>query len=190
MTTSSTAASALASLLADPPSWLPPVNHWEVAEDTDSWILSGQLAGEMPEAPAFRLLAPLMEIAETPHSDDGRLVKVPFTWEGVAVQVWYLRPIERWIVPERCVTCPTELGAPDVSFVRLGEGREASVVCVPCRDRMHAEWVSTICPASEDRKEHNWWFSLPDDGWRCTVCKAVRKDASDPATAVRAAVVR
>ncbi|MEV0525984.1 hypothetical protein AB0I66_21345 [Streptomyces sp. NPDC050439] len=141
MSTASTVAAALTSLLEAAPSWLPPVNHWEVAEDIDTWILSGQLAGEMPETPAFRLLAPMIEIAEDAHTDDGRLVKVPFTWEGVAGQVWYLRPIERWIVPELCASCPTALGDPGVSFVRLG-GRDAPVVCVPCRDRMHTHWIA------------------------------------------------
>lgn len=186
MSTASSVANALASLLAESPSWLPPVNHWEVAEDADSWVLSGQLAGEMPEAPAFRLLAPLMEVAELPHSDDGRLVKVPFSWEGVAGQVWYLRPIDRWVVPERCATCPTLLADVGNSFVRLG-GREAPVICVPCRDRMHEQWIVTACPRPE-AGDHNWWFSLPDDGWKCTECRMVRKDSTDPKTTIRAAV--
>lgn len=189
MSAASTVANALASLLEAAPSWLPPVNHWEIAEDAGTWTLSAGLAGEMGEIAAFRLLAPMIEVADTPHSDDGRLVKVPFTWEGVAGQVWYLRPVERWVVPERCATCPTLLADSGNSFVRLG-GRGAPVICVPCRDRMHARWVATTCPASEDREEHHWWFSLPDDGWSCTFCREVRKDSADPATTVRSAVTR
>lgn len=140
MSTPSTVATALASLLDSAPSWLPSVDHWEIAEDTDTWILSGQLAGDLREAEAFRLLAPMMERATTTHSDDGRLVTVPFEWDGVAGQVWYLRPVERYIVPERCATCPTLLADTGTAFVRLG-GRGAPVICVPCRDRMHEAWV-------------------------------------------------
>ncbi|AQS70890.1 hypothetical protein [Streptomyces pactum] len=140
MSAPSTVAAALASLLDTAPSWLPQVDHWEIAEDTDTWILSGQLAGDPREAEAFRLLAPVMERATTPHSDDGRLVKVPFEWDGVTGQVWYLRPVERYVVPERCASCPTLLADAGNQFVRLG-GRGAPVICVPCRDRMHEAWV-------------------------------------------------
>ncbi|MFE6354323.1 hypothetical protein ACFVOO_15995 [Streptomyces rochei] len=140
MSAPSTIAAALASLLDTAPSWLPQVDHWEIAEDTDTWVLSGQLAGDLREAEAFRLLAPMMERAKTAHSDDGRLVKVPFEWDGVPGQVWYLRPVERYVVPERCATCPTLLAGAGNQFVRLG-GRGAPVICVPCRDRMHEAWV-------------------------------------------------
>ncbi|MGX1116344.1 hypothetical protein RKD37_001707 [Streptomyces ambofaciens] len=140
MSAPSTIAAALASLLDTAPSWLPQVDHWEIAEDTDTWILSGQLAGDPREAEAFRLLAPVIERAPSAHSDDGRLVKVPFEWDGVPGQVWYLRPVERWIVPERCASCPTLLADAGNQFVRLG-GRGAPVICVPCRDRMHEAWV-------------------------------------------------
>jgi hypothetical protein len=65
--------------------------------------------------------------------------------DEVPVRVWWLAPIERWVVPETCATCPTKLGDPDVRFVRLGEGdREAPVICVPCRDRMQREWVGRL----------------------------------------------
>lgn len=140
MSAPSTIAAALASLLDTAPSWLPQVDHWEIAEDTDTWVLSGQLAGDLREAEAFRLLAPMMERAKTAHSDDGRLVKVPFEWDGVPGQVWYLRPVERYVVPERCATCPTLLAGAGNQFVRLG-GRGAPVICVPCRDRMYEAWV-------------------------------------------------
>ncbi|MET7321467.1 hypothetical protein [Streptomyces sp. NPDC005549] len=140
MSAPSTVAAALASLLDTAPSWLPQVDHWEIAEDTDTWILSGQLAGDMSETAAFRLLAPVIERAPSAHSDDGSLVKVPFEWDGVAGQVWYLRPVERYIVPERCASCPTLLADAGNQFVRLG-GPGAPVICVPCRDRMHEAWV-------------------------------------------------
>ncbi|GHA95120.1 hypothetical protein GCM10010330_56590 [Streptomyces tendae] len=140
MSAPSTIAAALASLLDTAPSWLPQVDHWEIAEDTDTWILSGQLAGDPREAEAFGLLAPVIERAPSAHSDDGRLVKVPFEWDGVPGQVWYLRPVERYVVPERCATCPTLLADAGNQFVRLG-GRGAPVICVPCRDRMHEAWV-------------------------------------------------
>jgi hypothetical protein len=179
-------AAALASLLDTAPSWLPQVDHWEIAEDSDTWILSGQLAGDMSESAAFRLLAPMIERATSAHSDDGRLVKVPFEWDGVAGQVWYLRPVERYIVPERCASCPTLLAGVGTQFVRLG-GRGAPVICVPCRDRMHEQWIVTACPAP-DGGDHNWWYSLPDEGWQCTQCRMVRTDPSDPKTMTRLAV--
>ncbi|MFJ6061657.1 hypothetical protein ACIQHU_01315 [Streptomyces tendae] len=141
MSAPSTVAAALASLLDAAPSWLPQVDHWEIAEDTDTWILSGQLAGELSETAAFQLLAPVMERATSAHSDDGSLVKVPFEWDGVAGQVWYLRPVTRWVVPERCASCPTLLADAGNQFVRLGGGPGAPVICVPCRDRMHEAWV-------------------------------------------------
>ncbi|WCN06008.1 hypothetical protein [Streptomyces sp. M92] len=140
MSAPSTVATALASLLDTAPSWLPQVDHWEIAEDSNTWILSGQLAGDPREAEAFRLLAPMMERAPSAHSDDGRLVKVPFEWDGVTGQVWYLRPVDRYVVPERCATCATPLADAGNQFVRLG-GRGAPVICVPCRDRMHEAWV-------------------------------------------------
>ncbi|MBZ6250514.1 hypothetical protein KVH27_19300 [Streptomyces olivaceus] len=141
MSAPSAVAATLASLLDAAPSWLPLVDHWEIAEDTDTWTLSGQLAGDPSEVEAFRLLAPVMERASAAHSDDGRLVKVPFEWDGVLGQVWYLRPVKRWVVPERCASCPTLLADVGAQFVRLGAGPGVPVICVPCRDRMHEGWV-------------------------------------------------
>lgn len=141
----STAAAALAALLDDAPAWLPPVDHWEVAQDGDRWIVQGQLATDdntLGEGAAYRLLGSIVEQTGQQLTDDGRLIRAEFTHFGFPMNVWYLRPILRWIVPEQCATCPTKLGAPDVRFVRLGEGdRQAPVICVPCRDRMQASWV-------------------------------------------------
>ncbi|MFG2468684.1 hypothetical protein ACGFXB_24960 [Streptomyces canus] len=140
---SAAAAAALAELLSTPPAWLPPVDHWEIAEDDGAWLLSASLRGadDFPERRRFHMIEQIAAASKLPVEDDGRLVKARFDVDGVQAQVWYLRPIERWITPERCATCPTKLGAPDVSFVRLGEGRDAPVVCVACRDRMHAAWI-------------------------------------------------
>ncbi|MFD9212052.1 hypothetical protein ACFVY9_02830 [Streptomyces sp. NPDC059544] len=146
---SAAAAAALAELLAAPPAWLPPVDHWEIAEDDDAWLLSASLRGadDLPERRRFHLIERIAAASGLPVDDDGRIVKARFVVDGVQAQVWYLRPVERWVVPEQCVTCPTQLGAPDVAFVRLGEGRDAPVVCVPCRDRMHAAWVKLADPS-------------------------------------------
>ncbi|MEV8394785.1 MULTISPECIES: hypothetical protein [unclassified Streptomyces] len=143
---SAVAAAALAGLLAAPPAWLPPVDHWEIADDDGAWLLSASLRGadDFPEQRRFHMIEQIGAASGLPVEDDGRIVKARFVVDGVQAQVWYLRPIKRWIVPEQCATCPTKLGAPDVKFVRLGEGdREAPVICVPCRDRMQAEWVIT-----------------------------------------------
>lgn len=141
----STAAAALAALLDDAPAWLPPVDHWEVAQDDGRWIVQGQLATEgdtLGEAAAYRLLGSIVEQSGQQLADDGRLIRAEFAHFGFPMSVWYLRPVLRWIVPEQCATCPTKLGAPDVQFVRLGKGdRQAPVICVPCRDRMQAGWV-------------------------------------------------
>lgn len=185
----STAAAALAALLDDAPAWLPPVDHWEVAQDDDRWIVQGQLATDgdtLGEGAAYRLLGSIVEQSGRQLTDDGRLIRAEFTHFGFPMNVWYLRPILRWIVPEQCATCPTKLGAPDVRFVRLGEGdRQAPVICVPCRDEMQASWVSRTCAAAGDRTDHDWWYSLPDDGWKCTWCHMVRTDASNPASMTR-----
>ncbi|MFB7212747.1 hypothetical protein [Streptomyces sp. NPDC056255] len=144
--TASTAAAALAALTDDAPAWLPPVNHWEIARDGDRWIVSGQLDTDgdtLSEADAYRLLGPIIEQSGQQLDDDGGLIRARFAHFGVSCDVWFLRPVLRWVVPEHCATCPTKLGDPDVRFVRLGTGdREAPVICVPCRDRMQAHWVA------------------------------------------------
>ncbi|MYT56914.1 hypothetical protein GTW29_09275 [Streptomyces sp. SID7834] len=141
----STAAAALAALADDAPAWLPPVDHWEIAREGEHWIVSGQLCtegGTLGEGSAYRLLGPIVEQSGRQLVDDGRQITAVFEHFGVPVSVWYLRPVLRWLVPEQCATCPTKLGSPEVAFVRLGAGdREAPVICVPCRDRMHASWV-------------------------------------------------
>lgn len=157
---SAAAAAALAELLTAPPAWLPPVDHWEIAEDDGAWLLSASLRGadDFPERRRFHMIEQIAAASGLPVEDDGRIVKARFVVDGVQAQVWYLRPIERWVVPEHCATCPTKLGAPDVSFVRIGEGREAPVICVACRDRMHAAWIKsaandTLAPARAAARE-------------------------------------
>lgn len=140
------AASALAGLLTSPPAWLPPVNQWELYEDDGEWSLSASLRGadDLGESVRHRLLAKIAGASELPIEDDGRIVKGRFVVDGVQASVWYLRPFKRWVRPEHCATCPTKLGDPGVTFVRLGEGdTEAPVICVPCRDRMHAAWIKS-----------------------------------------------
>ncbi|WP_394425526.1 hypothetical protein [Streptomyces sp. SGAir0957] len=137
-----TVAAALDALLNEAPAWLPPVTSWEVAEDGDHWILSGGIpdsVGSMTAAKALGLVAGEHGVEV---NDDGRMMTVLFTWREARVQLYYFRPA-RWTAPERCATCPTKLGAEGVAYVRLGEGHEAPVVCVACRDRMHAAWLAT-----------------------------------------------
>lgn len=184
-----TVAAALDALLNEAPAWLPDVTSWELAKDGDDWVLSGGLPDELSEAQAAAALGRVAGRFGIDVADDGRRMTASFAHDEARVQLWYFRPVLRWVVPEQCATCPTKLGAPDVKFVKLGEERDAAVVCIPCRDRMHAWWVASTCPAAEDRAEHHWWFSLPDDGWKCTVCRSVRRDPSDPATTVRPAVI-
>ncbi|MFJ3587487.1 hypothetical protein ACIQUY_29475 [Streptomyces sp. NPDC090231] len=180
-----TASAALASLLDRPPVWLPNVDHWEVAHDGDRWIVQGQLAGDPGEWSAFKALQPIAEQSGRELADDGRLVKAGFEVDDVPCNVWWLRPILRWVIPEQCATCPTKLGAPDVKFVRLGEGdREAPVICVSCRDSMQADWVTRVCKATE-LDDHHWWFSAPADGWQCTHCGTVRTNPHDMSTTTR-----
>lgn len=184
-------AAALAALLDDAPAWLPPVDHWEIGQEKDgTWIVQGQLAGDLSEDAAYKALVPVVQDSGQALDDNGRLIYARFRHSEVPMAVWYLRPVLRWVVPERCATCPTELGVPEVKFVRLGDGtRQAPVICLPCRERMHATWVASTCSADEDRGEHHWWFSLPDDGWKCTQCATVRTDPRDMATTTRAARV-
>jgi hypothetical protein len=179
-------ASAISGLAVAP--WMPRIASWEIAPDDDVWGAHAEVDAET-SGPAFRELHALADAVRSVVALDGRLASVTFTEADyeVPIRVWWLQPVERWIVPERCATCPTALGDPGVAFVRLGEPgeREAPVVCIPCRDLMHSEWVSTTCPAA-DRAEHHWWFSGPDNGWSCTTCRTVRTDPADPATMTRA----
>ncbi|MEV7491465.1 hypothetical protein AB0O08_11995 [Streptomyces anulatus] len=188
--TASHSAAALGALLDDAPAWLPPVDHWEVAREKDgTWIVQGQLSADgdtLTESAAYKALVPIVEQSGQALDDDGRLVSARFRHLDVPMSVWYLRPVLRWVVPEHCATCPTELGSPDVKFVRLGDGtRTAPVICLPCRDLMQAAWVTRICPAAA-WDDHHWWFSLPDDGWKCTYCATVRTDPRDASTTTRA----
>lgn len=186
----STAAAALAALTDNGPAWLPPVDHWEIARIDGRWIVSGQLATNgdtLGEAAAHRLLNPIVEQSGQQLFDDGQLIRASFVHLNVQCDVWYLRSGRPWVTPARCETCPTALAGTGTSFVRLGAGdRDAPVICVPCRDRMQAEWVSRTCPSHEDRGDHHWWYSLPDGGWKCTWCDSVRTDANDPSTETRA----
>ena len=180
-------AAAITALNADP--WVPPISHWEIATTDGLWGAHGEV-GAANEDDAYAFLRTVAETHRVDLADDGRTVTVDFEYDEVPVRFWWLRPIARWIVPERCATCPTALGDPGVAFVRLGEGdREAPVICVPCRDAMHTRWVSTTCPADGERADHHWWFSLPDNGWKCTTCSTVRTDVNDPATTTRQARV-
>ncbi|MET8475380.1 hypothetical protein ABZY90_19810 [Streptomyces sp. NPDC006422] len=136
------AAAALGALLAEAPEWLPAVTSWEIAEDGDSWILCGSLPDSFGEGRAAKVFGLVAGEHGVEVDDDGRTMKVLLTREDTRMQLYYFRPITGWVVPERCATCPTELGAPDVKFVRLGEGPDAPVICVACRDRMHAAWTT------------------------------------------------
>ncbi|MFF8656760.1 hypothetical protein [Streptomyces huasconensis] len=142
-----TVAAALDALLAEAPSWLPDVRSWEIAEDGDDWVLSGGLADDLGEAKAAQALGLVAGEHGVVVADDGRRMSVPFVWQGARGRLWYSRPVLRWVVPERCATCPTKLGAPDVRFVKLGEALDAPVVCIPCRDRMHAAWLAGVRPS-------------------------------------------
>lgn len=141
-TTAAIAAAAFADLTAVAPDWLPPVDHWETSRADGSWQIDGQVVAET-EAEAHRLLTAVTAAAYgAALDDDGRTIRARLQWRGTPVSLWWLRPIQRWIVPETCATCPTKLGPPDVAFVRLGPGQDAPVICVPCRDRMHAAWAA------------------------------------------------
>ncbi|MFC8862699.1 hypothetical protein [[Kitasatospora] papulosa] len=147
----STAAAALAALTDDAPSWLPPVDHWEIALVDGRWIVSGQLNSNgdtLGASGAYRLLGPIAEQSGQQLADDGQLIRASFVHFNVQCDVWFLRSGRPWVTPDRCATCPTELAGTGTSYVRLGEGdREAPVICVPCRDRMQAEWVANASAA-------------------------------------------
>ncbi|MFF7365661.1 hypothetical protein [Streptomyces sp. NPDC008125] len=141
----SNAAAALAALTDDAPAWLPPVDHWEIARDGDRWIVSGQLdtnGDTLGVDDARRLLGPIAEQSGQPLAGTSHLITARFEHFAVPVSVWYLRPDPHWTTPEQCAACPAKLAGTGTAFVRLGEGdRNAPVLCVPCRDRMHSEWI-------------------------------------------------
>lgn len=139
--TALTATYALASLLDEPPVWLPPISHCEIATTDGVWGVHAELDAAT-EAEAYKQARDVSEENGVELHDDGRTILVDVELTGVAFRFWWLRPVLRWHVPEQCATCLTKLGAPDVGFVRLGEGdREAPVICLSCRDRMQAAWV-------------------------------------------------
>lgn len=180
------ASSALDSLLSDPPSWLPPVDHWEIASDDGAWSIQGQLApGDDTPKAALRRAA---DADEVEVSDDGHFLNATFTWDGVAFRIWHLHPARMWMKrPDNCATCMTELGT--TGFAWLGEhGADGQppvdAICLPCRDAMHHRWLTAKCPA-DSADDHNWW-AYAGGGWICAACRAVRTDPNDRATQTRA----
>lgn len=137
-------AAAITSLNADP--WVPPISHWEIATTDGRWGAHGEI-GATNEGDAYAFLRNVAETHRVELADDGRSVTVDFEYDEVPVRFWWLRPIVRWVVPERCATCPTKLGAPDVQFVRL-VGPDGAVICVPCRDAMQLHWVAAVAGES------------------------------------------
>lgn len=122
--------------------WLPPTLNWEIATTDGVWGAHCEIAADTVSE-AYRLLCSIASAHGSEVGDDSRLLTVDFEHQGTPVRAWWLRPIQRWVTPEHCATCPTKLGDPAVSFVRLGVGPEAPVICVPCRDLMHARWMAT-----------------------------------------------
>ncbi|MEU5608399.1 hypothetical protein AB0H03_06525 [Streptomyces sparsogenes] len=120
--------------------WLPPTLNWEIATTDGVWGAHCEIAAA-DVSEAYRLLCSIASARGAEVGDDDRLLTVDFTYDDVPVRAWWLRPVTRWDVPEQCATCPTVLSGPAVSFVRLGVGSDAPVICVPCRDRMHGRWV-------------------------------------------------
>jgi hypothetical protein len=138
-TTAGIAAAALADLEAAAPGWLPPVSHWEITQGPEgSWEIDGQVAVETEDR-AHQLLTAAAQGREL--DDNGQTMQAHTTWRGVRLGLWWQRPFPQWPVPETCATCPTKIGG-TVAFVRLGAGQDAPVICVPCRDRMHAAWTA------------------------------------------------
>jgi hypothetical protein len=129
----------------DGTAWMPRIKSWEIATTDGVWGAHGELDAEGSVTAMTTLAKFAGDVGSEITEATERLVTVDFVFREVPVRVWWLRPIQRWVIPETCATCPTKLGDPGVRFVRLGEGdREAAVICVPCRDRMQAEWVAAV----------------------------------------------
>lgn len=123
--------------------WLPRIASWEIAPTSGVWGAHAELAADDSVAAVMALTKLASEVGAELVDATPRLMVVDFVRGEVPVRVWWLKPIMRWLVPETCATCPTKLGGPDVPFVRIGVGDpEAPVICVPCRDRMHREFVA------------------------------------------------
>ncbi|MEV8353141.1 hypothetical protein ACFVTT_23515 [Streptomyces niveus] len=120
--------------------WMPPLKSWEIAPTDKGWGVHGEVDVDN-EDDAYAFLRNVAETARVELEDDGRLVTVSWDHSAGPVRLWWLRPIVRWVVPERCATCPTKLGAPEVQFVRLGDP-DGAVICLLCRDAMHRHWVA------------------------------------------------
>jgi hypothetical protein len=161
------AAEALNNLTYIPPTFLPPIVHWEIHQDEQGIQINGQLADETRNG--SDVLAAVAAAAPKGQLDNGsdRILRANFVWIDIPVSIWWMPPILRWIVPPACATCPTELGAPDVPFVRLGTGQDAPVICIPCRDLMHQRWITAgSATASEPTRfldrHGDTWETRPD----------------------------
>lgn len=122
--------------------WLPQIASWEIAQIDGVWGAHGHVDADDLVAAVMAMTKLASEVGAE-LAVDGRLLSVSFTEMDVPVRVLWFVPIDRWIVPETCATCPTKLGGPGVQFVRIGVGvPDAPVICVPCRDRMHREFVA------------------------------------------------
>lgn len=144
-----TAASALLDLLDTRPDWLPTVTSWELFQEADG---GHSLNGGLPDADQMqggyeRLQWIAAAFDGGMFQDDGSHYWARFQWDGVQFGLYQFRPVQRWIVPATCATCPAPLsGEPGAAFVRVGDGRDAPVICVPCRDEMHRRWLTEHRP--------------------------------------------
>lgn len=140
--TASSAALAVADLIDEAPPWLPPVDHWELFRDGDTYEVNGNLDTQV--LGAFQLLKGLHFAPLGRFEDDGKSAKGRFQWNGVQFMIYRVHQGTTWTTPETCLTCPTKLAGTKNAFVRIGDawlGQGAAVICVPCRDRMHADWI-------------------------------------------------
>jgi hypothetical protein len=149
--------------------WMPPIQHFEIATTDDVWGIHLEVDTENPSDASGWLTRLAGQVgAGFPRTDD-LTMHVDFTHLGIPVRVWYLKPVQQWIVPEHCATCPTKLGSPDVPFVKLTphsatieQIKAAPVICMTCRDRMHRAWAGSASRfgASEGLDDKGLWLNL------------------------------
>ncbi|WP_327258261.1 hypothetical protein [Streptomyces sp. NBC_01244] len=142
-------AAFLAELLGHAPAWLPQVDNWELfREDDGRYSLSGAIT------PGTRPVADLLRGAADANGgsyEEGRASFARFTLEGRDITLYHHAPPAHRPAPS-CTTCGSSLTGPCVPLVWIGTVPQA--ICVPCRDRMHHDFLTANKPeALAVRKE-------------------------------------
>lgn len=133
----------LTELLAQEPSWLPPVSSWELFREADGrYSLSGAIV------PGPRTAANILRDAANANDgsyEEGVASYARFTLDRHDVTLYHLPPPASRPAPS-CTTCTASFGEPGTPFVWIGTSPKP--ICIPCRDRMHEDFLAAGAPST------------------------------------------